>query len=184
MPRLLERSLTGLFRSRWGVALVIAVLVLAVVGVGRIFADGTPAAPITARVSPGPTVSVDPSKDDDGVIADDDDPPPSPTTSPGSAEPEAVAYAFAAAWVDHKNVSAKAWHNGLVPNTTQDLSDELDGVDPADVPADRVIGRPVLVPIGDGLVNAVVTVDSGKLTLQLVAPDGRWLVDDVDWEGP
>jgi hypothetical protein len=27
-------------------------------------------------------------------------------------------------------------------------------------------------------------VNSGKLTLQLVAPDGRWLVDDVDWEGP
>jgi hypothetical protein len=183
MPRLLERSLTGLFRSRWGVALVIAVLVLAIVGVGRIFSDGNTAAPITDRVSPGPTASIDPSHDDDGVIVDDDA-PPSPTTSPGSAEPEAVAYAFAAAWVDHKNVSAKAWHDGLVPNATQDLAAELDGVDPADVPADTVLGRPTLVPIGDGLVNAVVTVNSGKLTLQLVAPDGRWLVDDVDWEGP
>jgi hypothetical protein len=178
---MLERSLTGLFRSRWGVALVIAVLVLAIVGIGRIFSDGTAAAPITDRVSTGPTASIDPSHDDDGVIVDDD-PPPSPTTSPGSAEPEAVAYAFAAAWVDHKNVSAKAWHNGLVPNATKDLADELNGVDPADVPADKVAGRPTLVPIGDGLVNAVVTVDSGKLTLQLVAPDGRWLVDDVDWE--
>jgi hypothetical protein len=178
---MLERSLTGLFRSRWGVALVIAVLVLAIVGIGRIFSDGTAAAPITDRVSIGPTASIDPSHDDDGVIVDDD-PPPSPTTSPGSAEPEAVAYAFAAAWVDHKNVSAKAWHNGLVPNATKDLADELNGVDPADVPADKVAGRPTLVPIGDGLVNAVVTVDSGKLTLQLVAPDGRWLVDDVDWE--
>ena len=183
MPRLLERSLTGLFRSRWGVALVIAVLVLAIVGIGRLFADGTAAGPITDKVSPGPTASIDPSVDNDGVITDDD-PPPSPITKPGSAEPEAVAYAFAAAWVDHKNVSAKTWHNGLVPNATQDLSTELDGVDPADVPADRVIGRPTLVPIGDGLVNAVVTVNSGKLTLQLVAPDGRWLVDDVDWEGP
>jgi hypothetical protein len=183
MPRLLERSLTGLFRSRWGVALVIAVLVLAIVGTGRIFSDGNGAAPITDRVSPAPTATIDPSHDDDGVIADDE-PPPSPTTSPGSAEPEAVAYAFAAAWVDHKNVSAKTWHNGLVPNATKDLTDELDGVDPADVPADKVVGRPELVPIGDGLVNAVVTVDTGKLTLQLVAPDGRWLVDDVDWEGP
>ena len=160
---------------------MIAVLVLAIVGIGRIFSDGTAAAPITDRVSQGPTASIDPSQDDDGVIVDDD-PPPSPTTSPGSAEPEAVAYAFAAAWVDHKNVSAKAWHNGLVPNATKDLADELNGVDPADVPADKVAGRPTLVPIGDGLVNAVVTVNSGKLTLQLVAPDGRWLVDDVDWE--
>ena len=183
MPRILERSLTGLFRSRWGVALVIAVLVLAIVGVGRIFSDGSTASPLTEIVTDAPTASIDPSHDDDGVIIDDD-PPPSPATSPGSAEPEAVAYAFAAAWVDHKNVSAKAWHNGLIPNATQDLADELDGVDPADVPADKVIGRPTLVPIGDGLVNAVVTVDSGKLTLQLVAPDGRWLVDDVDWEGP
>lgn len=183
MPRILERSLTGLFRSRWGVALVIAVLVLAIVGVGRIFSDGTVASPLTETVSDAPIASIDPSHDDDGVIVDDD-PPPSPTTSPGSAEPEAVAYAFAAAWVDHKNVSAKTWHNGLVPNATQDLSDELNGVNPADVPADKVIGRPTLVPIGDGLVNAVVTVNSGKLTLRLVAPDGRWLVDDVDWEGP
>lgn len=183
MPRLLERSLTGLFRSRWGIALVIAVLVLAIVGLGRIFSDGTAAGPITDRVSPAPAATIDPSHDDDGVI-NDDDPPPSPTTSPGSAEPEAVAYAFAAAWVDHKNVSAKTWHNGLVPNATRDLTDELNGVDPADVPADKVVGRPELVPIGDGLVNAVVTVDTGKLTLQLVAPDGRWLVDDVDWEGP
>jgi hypothetical protein len=31
------------------------------------------------------------------------------------------------------------------------------------------------------LVDAVVTVDSGKLTLRLVAPEGRWLVDGVDW---
>jgi hypothetical protein len=183
MPRMLERSLTGLFRSRWGVALVIAVLVLAIVGVGRIFSDGNGPAPITDAVPPGPTATIDPSQDDDGVVVDDD-PPPSPTAGSGSAEPEAVAYAFAAAWVDHKNVSAKSWHNGLVPNATEDLADELNGVDPADVPADKLVGRPELVPIGDGLVNAVVTVDSGKLTLQLVAPDGRWLVNDVDWEGP
>lgn len=182
MPRMLERGLTGLFRSRWGVALVIAVLVLAVVGVGRLFSDGTTDSPLTELASPEATVSVDPSHDDDGVIVDDDPPPP-PTTSPGTAEPEAVAYAFASAWADHKNVSAKAWHDGLVPNATKNLSDELDGVDPADVPASRVIGRPTLMPIGDGLVNAVVTVDSGKLTLQLVAPEGRWLVDGVDWDG-
>jgi hypothetical protein len=181
MPPVLERGLAGLFRSRWGVAMVIAVLVLAVVGIGRLFAGENTQPPLTEAVSAAPTASIDPSHDDDGVIVKDE-PPPSPTTSPGTAKPEAVAYAFASAWVDHKNVSAKTWHNGLVPNATKDLSGELDGVDPADVPADRVIGRPTLVPVGDGLVNAVVTVDSGKLTLELVAPDGRWLVDGVDWD--
>ncbi|GGQ43469.1 hypothetical protein [Couchioplanes azureus] len=183
MPRVLERGLTGLFRSRWGVALVIALVVLGVVGIGRLFSDGGGnGGRLLAPVSPAPVVSVDPSFNDDGVIVDDA-PPPSPRTSPGTAPPEAVAYAFASAWVDHKNVSAKAWHDGIVPNATPSLSQELNGVDPADVPADRVIGRPALVPIGDGLVNAVVTVDSGKLTLRLVAPDGRWLVDGVDWDG-
>lgn len=182
MPRILERGLTGLFRSRWGVALVIAVLVLAVVGVGRLFSDGSgDGKQLLDPVSPAPTVSVDPSHDDDGVIVDDE-PPPSPTAKPGTATPEAVAYAFASAWVDHKNVSSKAWHDGILPNSTKNLSEELNGVDPADVPADRVVGRPTIVPVGDGLVNAVVTVNSGKLTLQMVAPDGKWLVDGVDWE--
>jgi hypothetical protein len=183
MSGIFERALTGVFRSRWGVALVIAVLVLAVVGIGRLFNDGTnPQPPLTDAVPTAAAASIDPSHDNDGVTTDDE-PPPAPTTKPGSAEPEAVAYAFASAWVDHKNVSAKTWHDGLVPNATKDLASELDGVNPADVPADKVVGRPTLVPIGDGLVNALVTVDSGKLTLQLVAPDGRWLVDDVDWDG-
>lgn len=181
MPRMLERSLAGLFRSRWGVALVIVMLVLAVVGIGRLFADGRTTTPLTGTVSLPPTPSIDPSHDDDGVV--DDGSLPSPKTSPGTAEPEAVAYAFASAWVDHKNVSAKEWHDGLMPNATKNLAEELNGVDPAGVPANRVLDRPTLTPVDEGMVNAAVPVDSGKLTLQLVAPDGRWLVDGVDWDG-
>jgi hypothetical protein len=72
----------------------------------------------------------------------------------------------------------------LVPNSTKELSDHLTGTDPADVPASRVNGRPALVPIGEGLIDAVVETDSGKLTLRLVAPEGRWLVSGIDWEAP
>jgi hypothetical protein len=178
-PRFLERGLTGIFRSRWGVAVVLALLVLAVVGIGRLFADGGGGSPLVDAGSPAPTLSINPD-DEDSVISPG--PPPSPSTSPGSAQPEAVAYAFAAAWADHQNVSAKAWHDRLVPNATKDLSDELAGTDPADVPASRVVGRPQLVPVGEGLVDAVVKVDSGKLTLRLIAPDGKWLVDGIDWD--
>ena len=180
--RFLERGLTGLFRSRWGVALVLAIIVLAVVGIGRIFADPgeNDHTPIGAG-SPQPALSADP-KDEDSVISPV--PPPSPKTSPGTALPEAVAYAFAGAWVDHKGVSAKTWRDRLVPNATKELSDELADTDPADVPADRVNGRPSLVPVGDGLIDAVVQTDSGKLTLRLVAPEGRWLVSGIDWAGP
>ena len=40
------------------------------------------------------------------------------------------------------------------------------------------------MPVGDGLIDAVVETDSGKLTLRLVAPEGRWLVSGIDWAGP
>jgi hypothetical protein len=179
--RFVELGLNRIFRSRWGVAVVIAVLVLAVVGVGRLFSGGSnTASPVVSVGSPAPAISANPS-DDDSIISAE--PPPSPTANPGMAEPEAVAYAFAAAWVDHKNVSAKTWHDGILPNATKSLSDELNNVDPADVPASKVVGRPSLVPVGTGLVSAVVTTDSGKLTLRLVAPDKHWLVDGIDWEG-
>ena len=178
MPRILELGLNRIFRSRWGIALVLAVLVLAVVGIGRLFNGSAASPPLTSAASPAPVLSADPSEDDSVISAA---PPPSTTTFPG-AEPEAVAYAFASAWVDHRDVSQKAWHDGLVPNATKRLSEELDNTDPAAVPASRVLGRPTLVPTADGLVNAVVNTDAGKLTLRLIAPDKHWLVDGIDWD--
>lgn len=179
MPRTLEIGLNRIFRSRWGVAIVLAVIVLAIIGVGRLFSDGADSPPPLGNASPGPTVSADP-KQDDSII--DTDPPPSPSTTPGRAQPEAVAYAFASAWADHQNVTPKAWRAQLLPNATSKLADELDGVDPVSVPADRVIGRPALVPVSATVVNAVVTMDTGKLSLRLISPDGHWRVDGIDWE--
>jgi hypothetical protein len=177
MARALELALNRVLRSRSGIAVVLAILVLAVVGIGRLFNGGAAEQPLTSA-SPAPAMSVDPS-DDDTVISPA--PPPAPTTFRGTAQPEAVAYAFASAWVDH-HVSKKTWHDGILPNATQRLADQLNGVDPATVPADRLVGRPTLVPAGEGLVNAVVNTDSGKLTLRLVAPDNHWLVDGIDWD--
>ena len=178
MSRILELGLNRIFRSRWGVALVILLIVLAVVGVGRLFSSGGNNPPSLGSNSPAPAFSINPS-DDDSVI--DSAPPPAPSTSPGRAQPEAVAYAFASAWVDHKNVSPKTWRDQLLPNSTRRLANELSGVDPAGVPADRVLGKPSLVPVSETLVTADVTMDSGKLSLRLIAPDGHWLVDGIDW---
>ncbi|MFF5295438.1 hypothetical protein [Paractinoplanes globisporus] len=180
MPRFLELGLNSIFRSRVGIAIVIVALVAAVVGIGRIFSDGGGSTPALGSASPAPAISIDP-KDDDSVI--DSAPPPSPSTIPGRAQPEEVAYAFASAWCNHQKVTPKTWRDRLLPNATKNLADELNGVDPAGVPADRVIGRPSLVPISETVVNAVVTMDSGKLNLRLVAPDGHWLVDGIDWDG-
>jgi hypothetical protein len=178
MPRTLELGLNRIFRSRWGVAIVLGIIVLAIVGIGRLFSDGGNDRPSLSTGSPAPAISVDPS-DDDSIV--DTAPPPSPSTSPGRAQPEAVAYAFASAWVDHQNVTAKTWRDRLLPNATKNLADKLEGVDPSGVPADRVVGRPSLVPVSATVVNAVVTMDSGKLNLRLTSPDGAWLVDGIDW---
>ena len=179
MPRALELGLNRIFRSRWGVAVVLCLIVLAIVGLARLFSDSDGGRPSLGTGSPAPAVSADPSEDDSII---DTAPPPSPSTSPGRAQPEAVAYAFASAWADHKSVTPKTWRDQLLPNSTRKLADELEGVDPAGVPADRVIGRPSLVPVSETVVNALVTMDSGKLSLRLVAPDGHWLVDGIDWD--
>ncbi|GAA4933241.1 hypothetical protein [Actinoplanes utahensis] len=178
MPRLIERGLNGIFRSRWGIALVIGAIVLAVVGIGRLFSDGRTDPPL-GNSKPIPAISIDPS-DDDSVLSSE--PPPTPRTSPGGAQPEAVAYAFASAWVGNDGITAKKWLSRLQPNATKSLADQLHDVDPAGVPAERVVGRPTLVTINSTLVNANVTMDSGELVLRLVAPDGKWLVDGIDWE--
>ncbi|GIF40562.1 hypothetical protein [Actinoplanes xinjiangensis] len=177
MSGLITRTLNGIFRSRWGVAIVLGAIVLAVVGIGRLFSDGAATAPLGGS-SPAPAISIDP-LDDDSIASSD--PPPTPKTEPGRAQPEAVAYAFASAWVDHSDITAKKWLSRLQPNATQTLTEQLRGVDPAAVPADRVIGKPSLVAVSDTLVNATVTMDNGRLVLRMVAPDGAWLVDGIDW---
>ena len=139
MPRTLELGLNRIFRSRWGIALILLILVLAIVGVGRLFHGANSEQPLVSTGSPAPAISVDPD-DDDSVISAA--PPPLPSTSPGGAQPEAVAYAFASAWSDHKNVSVKAWHDGIMPNATKRLADQLDNVDPADVPGPARPRRP------------------------------------------
>jgi hypothetical protein len=178
MPRTFELGLNKIFRSRWGVAIVLVVIVFAVIGLGRLFSSGKDDNPVVGAGSPATVASVNPSEDDGDISSEA---PPTPSTGPGKAQPEAVAYAFAAAWVD-KKVSAKTWRDQLLPNSTQKLAGELKGVDPASVPADRLIGRPSVAAVNSNLVTAVVTMDSGKLSLRLTAPDGQWLVDGIDWD--
>jgi hypothetical protein len=179
VPRTLEFGLNKIFRSRWGVAIVLVVIVFAVIGLGRLFSSGKDDNPVVGGAgSPATVASVNPSEDDGDISSEA---PPTPSTGPGKAQPEAVAYAFASAWID-KKVSAKTWRDQLLPNSTQKLADELKGVDPASVPADRLIGRPSVAAVNSDLVNAVVTMDSGKLSLRLTAPEGQWLVDGIDWD--
>jgi hypothetical protein len=116
---------------------------------------------------------------DDGLTSVD--PPASPRTSPGAATPQAVAIAFATAWLHHDGVTAKAWDDGIIGYCTKQLAAQFDGVDPADVPANRITGDTTTTDYSATYVQVNVPMDGGTLVLGLQGPEGVWLVDTVDW---
>jgi hypothetical protein len=177
--RAIEVLVTRVLRSRLGLAALLAVVVVAVLGSAKLAAGPTDGAP-TVSAPRQPIETADPHAGDDGLTSPE--PPPGPATGPGTAKPMAVARAFASAWLRHRDVSADEWQAGLLPHATEDLTQRLEGVDPAGVPADRITGDLTLIPRGTDFVEVTVPVDSGRLLLRLIAPEGRWLVDGVDWE--
>lgn len=180
MRRAAQLVARGILRSRVGVALVLAVVVLGVVGAAKVFSNSAGAEPGLNGAPDQPILTVSATVADDGLASPE--PTPSPEISPGTAVPATVAEAFGKAWVNHRDVTVEEWYAGLLPHCTETLAKKLAGVDPAGVPADRLTGKPVLIPYADEIVDATIRVDSGLLRLRLTAVDGRWLVDGVDWE--
>jgi hypothetical protein len=179
MRRTAETLVRSVFRSRWVLAVALVVIIVAIVTLARLLAGPAPGRMLDSGNQPAPTISTDP-HGDDSILSPA--PPPPPSVSPGTAEPTAVAYAFASAWADHQGVSGKQWLDRLLPHSTEALAKKLSDTDPAVIPADHVTGQPVLTPLGDQVAEVKVGTDSGDLVLRLVAPDGRWLVDAVDWQ--
>ncbi|QKW16628.1 hypothetical protein [Verrucosispora sp. NA02020] len=176
--RAIEFVFTRLLRSRLGVALGIAVLVLGVVGAARVISGPDDSTGLSNR-PPAPITTVHPTTGDDGAISTTTT--PSPVTRPGEPPPERIAERFTTAWLGQPGQSAEQWRQELRPFATPALLDKLAGADPAGVPT----GKPTEVTVrarGETFVEALVTLDTGRLRLELVAPDGRWLVDAVDWE--
>ncbi|GAB3796626.1 hypothetical protein GCM10027605_04900 [Micromonospora zhanjiangensis] len=98
MRKAVEFLFTRVLRSRIGVALGLAVVVLGIVGAARLYAG--PTDPVVRARPPAPIATVDPEAGDDGVI--DAESTPTPSTSPGAAAPGTVAKAFATAWLLHR----------------------------------------------------------------------------------
>ncbi|MGQ5259241.1 hypothetical protein ACTWLT_00640 [Micromonospora sp. ZYX-F-536] len=182
MRRALEFLVTRVLRSRLGVALVIALLVFGVLGAARLVSGpGDPGIGLSNRPNQ-PITTVDPTAGDDGLIATDA--PPSPVTRPGDRTPEQTADRFAAAWLGRPGMTAEQWQTGLRPLSTPALTEKLDGADPGGVPAEEVTGPPVVQSRTETFVEVLLPLDTGRLRLELVAADGGWLVDVLDWERP
>jgi hypothetical protein len=171
------RQVLRLIGSRYGMALMLVVLVLIVVGVMRGVA-GSNRQTLGTAVEPSPA-AVNPTAADDSVV--DPGSPSPPYTSPGAAEPATVANAFLKAWLTHDGVTAAQWRAGFAKYATAALKDKLKDTDPAGVPAERATGGLVIQDRGATYVEASVPVDSGTITLRMIGANGRWLVDGVDW---
>ncbi|MET8909337.1 hypothetical protein [Micromonospora sp. NPDC004551] len=179
--RALEFLVTRILRSRLGVALVIAVLVFGVIGAARLVSGPVDTTTGLSTRPSQPISTVDPHAGDDGVLSS----PPaavSPKTRPGEDTPEQTASRFTAAWLTGPGSSGEAWQSRLRPLSTPALIEKMGGADPETVPARRVTEAVTLRARTESFVEALVPLDNGRLRLELVAPDGRWLVDAVDWE--
>ncbi|MGY0005470.1 hypothetical protein [Micromonospora sp. I033] len=181
--RALEFLFTRALRSRLGVALMIAVLVFGVIGAARLVSGPVDTTTGLSTRPSQPISTVDPHAGDDGVLSS----PPaavSPKTRPGEATPEQTASRFTTAWLTGPGSSGEAWQARLRPLSTPALTEKMAGADPESVPARRITGAVTLRPRTESFVEALVPLDDGRLRLELVAPDGLWLVDAVDWERP
>ncbi|MEV0721274.1 hypothetical protein AB0I37_00665 [Micromonospora purpureochromogenes] len=180
MRRAVEFLVTRVLRSRIGIALAIAVLVFAVIGTARLVTGPVDPAIGLSNRPREPITTVDPKEGDDGVIATPV--PVSPSTRPGELTPQQIADRFAKTWLGGPAVTAEKWHSDLRPLSTAGLTEKLTGADPAGVPAEKVTGELILRPRTEAFAEVLVPLETGRLRLELVAPDGRWLVDAVDWE--
>ncbi|MGC9670325.1 hypothetical protein ACNTMW_27750 [Planosporangium sp. 12N6] len=171
------RPILRLLGTRYGIALILALLVLAVVGIMRGVAGSYRQTWGTAVESP--RSSIDPTAGNDSLLTPES--PAPPVTSPGAPEPAAVATEFVHAWLAHEGVTAEQWRAGFARYATPALRDKLKDTDPARVPAQRATGPVVLQNRAPTFVEASVPLDSGTVRLRLLATNGRWLVDGVDW---
>ncbi|MFD0786221.1 hypothetical protein ACFQZ8_20165 [Micromonospora azadirachtae] len=180
MRRALEFLVTRVLRSRIGIALALAVVVFGIIGAARLISGPIdPSLGLSNRPTE-PITTVDPDAGDDGLIAGGD--PRDPVTRPGELNPEQTADRFVTAWLGKPGITADEWRAGLRPLSTPALTEKLAGAVPDEVPAEQVTDRATVQPRTETFVEVLVPMDTGRLRLELVAPDGRWQVDAVDWE--
>src|SRR5262245_2566861 len=172
------RQVLRLLGLRYTLAIGLVLGIGAIILIGKALGGPTTSTGgVTAGVPSSLPTVVSSAQADDGLGADAPETPPGPSTSRGATPPEKLATQFLDAWLRHTNVTPEAWYAGLQRYMTTRLAGELNGVDPAGVPATRITGKVTLVDHAANFVEASIPVDSGVVTLRLLATDGRWLVD-------
>jgi hypothetical protein len=175
-------TMRGLLRRlgpRYGIGLGLLVIVAIVIAAAKLVGHGSPVPMVIDRTRTAAAATGPPNDGESTPQA-----PARPSTSPGAAAPLSVATKFAQAWLHHTGVTQTQWHAAVSAYASRALSAQLDGTDPADVPASRITGDVTQVDFSASYVQYIVPTDSGMLTLFLQSDGGRWSVTGIDWARP
>jgi hypothetical protein len=105
-----------------------------------------------------------------------------PTTAPPNFDALRVAKEWANAWVNHPaGMTSEQWLNGLRPYTTEEfLAAKMASIDPANIPATKVTGEPVVGQSFADSVQLTITTDGPKLSITVVTTNAGWRVTAYD----
>ncbi|MFG1892109.1 hypothetical protein ACGFIR_30115 [Micromonospora sp. NPDC049051] len=155
---------------------------MALTGCGTAAEPGTPAPDISGPVYPTVSaVEVSPTSSREAPGSDDHGDERAPAALPPAAQAPRVVEAFAVAWA-RSDLPADVWWKRVAPHCEDGFARALRTVDPGQVPATQVTGRPAAkqAPKNGAAVYEVST-DAGTLTVTLAAVAGRWVVTGNDF---
>jgi hypothetical protein len=197
MPIRTNRGRAAVYRRLWGwplrsprhlmgtlVFLAILVTALGIVlpkVVGKPQAKASPATgtttSVTATTPPGAAAPVPTSNLPTRLSA----PLATPTTAAPNGDAVRVAKEWAAAWVDHPaGITSEQWLAKLKPFTTEEYLPVMGSVDPANIPATKVTGEPVVGTSYTSSVQLTIPTDGPKLAITVVNTNAGWRVADYD----
>ena len=196
MPIRTNRGRAAVYRRLWGwplrsprhlmgtlVFLAILVTALGIVlpkAVGKPQAKASPTGGTTTSVTttpPGVAAPVPTSNLPTRLSA----PLVTPTPVPPNEDALRVAKEWAAAWVHHPaGMTSEQWLAQLKPFTTDEYLPVMSTVDPANVPATKVTGEPVVGTSYSSSVQLTIPTDGPKLAITVVSTNAGWRVADYD----
>lgn len=104
-----------------------------------------------------------------------------PTTAAPNSDAVRVAKEWAAAWVNHPaGITSEQWLAQLKPYTTEEYLPVMASVDPANIPATKVTGEPVVGTSYTSSVQLTIPTDGPKLSITVVTTNAGWRVADYD----
>jgi hypothetical protein len=104
-----------------------------------------------------------------------------PTPVPPNGDAVRVAKQWAAAWVNHPaGMTSEQWLAQLKPFTTEEYLPVMSTVDPANIPATKVTGEPVVGTSYPSSVQLTIPTDGPKLAITVVSTNAGWRVADYD----